>query len=193
MKPSRPNLLSVAVAAAVAGSIAFAVGCSTGAGEREGAAASAADSAAVVAAAPDGAPSSASADAVAPTSGSADEIVVYRSESCGCCKAWEEHLRESGFTVVDRVTEDLTEVKATFQVPGQLQSCHTATIGGYVVEGHVPADLIRKMLAEKPQVAGIAVPGMPMGSPGMEQGGAKDPYDVLLFEKTGSTRVYARR
>jgi hypothetical protein len=75
----------------------------------------------------------------------------------------------------------------------RLRTCHTAIIDGYVVEGHVPADLVKKMLAEKPKVTGIAVPGMPVGSPGMEQGDQKDPYDVLLFDKTGKTTVYAKR
>lgn len=123
----------------------------------------------------------------------APEIVVYRSESCGCCKSWEAHLRKAGFKVTDRVTEDLSEVKATFGIPPRLHTCHTGTVNGYIVEGHVPADLIKKMLAEKPKVAGIVVPGMPQGSPGMEQGMGKDPYDVLLFDKAGKTRVYARR
>ncbi|MDQ3698544.1 MAG: DUF411 domain-containing protein [Gemmatimonadota bacterium] len=123
----------------------------------------------------------------------APELVVYKSPTCGCCQAWVNHARASGFRVTTRDLEDLTEVKATFGVPAALQSCHTTTVAGYVIEGHVPADLIRGMLAERPKFAGIAVPGMPVGSPGMEMGARKDGYEVIAFEKNGKTRVYARR
>ena len=123
----------------------------------------------------------------------ADEIHVYKSPTCGCCKLWIDHMTAAGFQVRGVDMEDITEVKQASGVPMRLRTCHTAIIDGYVVEGHVPADLVKKMLAEKPKVTGIAVPGMPVGSPGMEQGSQKDPYDVLLFDKTGKTTVYAKR
>lgn len=119
-------------------------------------------------------------------------ITVYKSPSCGCCKKWVEHLGAHGFAVTAKDMEDLDEVKATFGVPAELQSCHTATVGKYVIEGHVPADVIQKMLKEKPAIAGLAVPGMPMGSPGMEGGGA-DPYEVVAFDRKGKRSVYAKR
>jgi hypothetical protein len=115
-------------------------------------------------------------------------ITVYKDPSCGCCKKWVEHLRTNGFAVTTRDMNDLSEVKATFGVPRSLQACHTATTGTFVVEGHVPADVIRKMLSERPKIAGIAVPGMPSGSPGLE-GGAPDNYDVIAFSKYGATSV----
>jgi len=120
-------------------------------------------------------------------------ITMYKSPTCGCCAAWGDHLKANGFTVTVRDMENLTPIKAEAGVPPRLQSCHTAIVQGYAVEGHVPADLIKKLLAEKPRVTGIAVPGMPIGSPGMEQGTTKQPYDVLLFDAQGRTTVYARR
>jgi hypothetical protein len=120
-------------------------------------------------------------------------MTVYKSPTCGCCKLWIDHMTAAGFQVRTVDMEDITEVKQASGVPMRLRTCHTALIDGYVVEGHVPADLVKKMLAEKPKVAGIAVPGMPLGSPGMEQGSQKDPYDVLLFDKSGKTTVYAKR
>jgi hypothetical protein len=120
-------------------------------------------------------------------------ITVYKTPSCGCCKAWVAHMQGAGFApkVVDM--DDLSEVKRNAGVPAQLQSCHTALAGKYVVEGHVPADLVQKMLKEKPAIVGLAVPGMVAGSPGMEQGNAKPPYEVIAFEKGGKTSVYATR
>lgn len=120
-------------------------------------------------------------------------ITVYKSPTCGCCAAWNDHMTANGFAVTVRDTENLAPIKAEAGVPGRLQSCHTAIVQGYVVEGHVPADLVKRLLQEKPKVAGIAVPGMPIGSPGMEQGPAKQAYDVLLFDAQGRTTVYARR
>jgi len=120
-------------------------------------------------------------------------MTVYMTPTCGCCKLWIDHMTAAGFQVRAVDMEDLTEVKQASGVPMRLRTCHTAIIDGYVVEGHVPADLVKKMLAEKPKVAGIVVPGMPIGSPGMEQGDQKDPYEVLLFDKTGKTTVYAKR
>ena len=119
-------------------------------------------------------------------------IKVYKTPSCGCCKAWVEHLQENGFAVEVVDMPDLSAVKAKYGVGENLEACHTAVVNNYVVEGHVPADLILKMLKEKPAIAGLTVPGMPMGSPGME-GASKQPYDVLTFDGTGHTTVYASR
>jgi hypothetical protein len=102
-----------------------------------------------------------------------------------------EHLKEKGFTVVAEDTDDLAAVKVRYQIPAKLQSCHTAIVDGYIIEGHVPAEDIRRLLAERPDVAGLAVPGMPIGSPGMEVDGAETtPYDVLAFDKGGETKVF---
>ena len=104
------------------------------------------------------------------------------------------HLRKHGFPVEERDTSDLSSVKRRFKIPDQLTSCHTATVGGYVVEGHVPADLIDRLLAERPKVVGLAVAGMPVGSPGMEvPGQAPQRYDVIAFDANGGTSVFARR
>jgi hypothetical protein len=118
-------------------------------------------------------------------------ITVYKSPSCDCCRKWVEHLRNNGFEVTTRDLEDLKEVKDTFGVPTTLRSCHTATIGSYAVEGHVPAEVIKRMVRERPKIAGLAVPGMPVGSPGME-GGTPERYDVVAFDRAGKTHVYAR-
>lgn len=119
-------------------------------------------------------------------------IVVYKDPNCGCCKEWVTHVRGAGFTPTVHDTADMKSVKASMGVPPELESCHTARVGGYTIEGHVPADVIEKLLREKPVALGLAVPGMPMGSPGME-GPRKDKYDVVLFEKGGKRRVYASR
>lgn len=121
-----------------------------------------------------------------------DTITVWKDANCGCCKNWVEHMRKHGFTVIAHDTPDLTPVKQTRGVGADLASCHTALIAGYTIEGHVPADVVRKMLAEKPAITGLAVPGMPMGSPGME-GGTPDKYDVIAFKTDGSRSVYASR
>ncbi len=118
------------------------------------------------------------------------EITVYRSASCGCCKAWEDYLRKNGFTVKDIVQDDLSAIKAESGVTGKLASCHTALVGGYVVEGHVPAADIQRMLSEKPKIVGITAPGMPGAGPGMDAG--KDPYEVLTFDAKGNTTVWAK-
>lgn len=119
-------------------------------------------------------------------------MTVFKSPTCGCCTAWIEHVEKAGFKCTVRDFADLTEVKRTFGIPRALESCHTAQVGSYVVEGHVPADLIVKMLTEKPVGRGLAVPGMPIGSPGME-GGTPERYQVLFLNKDGTTRVYANR
>lgn len=119
-------------------------------------------------------------------------VVVYKDPGCGCCKEWVKHMQKAGFAVTAHDTPDMDGIKTSMGVPKALQSCHTAVIGSYLVEGHVPADVVQKLLAEKPVARGLAVPGMPSGSPGME-GGTKDKYDVVLFEKSGKTRTYASR
>lgn len=117
-------------------------------------------------------------------------IVVYKTASCGCCNGWVEHLREAGFTVEARDVRDLMSVKRDAGVPVQMSSCHTAIIDGYVVEGHVPAEHVARMVEERPEIAGIAVPGMPIGSPGME-GANPEPYQVLTFGHDGTAGVFA--
>ena len=118
------------------------------------------------------------------------EITVYRSASCGCCKKWEDHLRANGFTTKDVVQEDLSAIKAESGVTGKLVSCHTALVGGYVIEGHVPAPDIQRLLKEKPKIVGLTAPGMPGAGPGMDAG--KDPYDVVTFDGKGNTTVWAK-
>ena len=121
------------------------------------------------------------------------KMTVYKSPTCGCCAKWVENMKAAGFKVQVQDMDDLTEIKQASGVPVRIRTCHTAVVGNYVVEGHVPADLVKKMLSEKPKMTGIAVPGMPVGSPGMESGNEKTPYDVVLFDKTGKTTVYAKR
>ena len=117
---------------------------------------------------------------------------VILTPTCGCCGKWTQHLEAAGFSVKRQVLADIDSVPARKRVPLSLRSCHTAVIGGYLVEGHVPADVIRKMLKEKPAIAGIAVPGMPIGSPGME-GPNPRPYSIIAFKVDGSTSEFARR
>jgi hypothetical protein len=119
-------------------------------------------------------------------------VAVYKSATCGCCAKWNEHMRNAGFTVNSTDLPDVAPVKDKNGVPPALRSCHTAVVGGYVIEGHVPADVIKKLLRERPAVVGIAVPGMPSGSPGME-GSHVDSYNVMSFDKAGATKVYASR
>ena len=144
--------------------------------------------AARTAAADSGAVTLASAGSVAPL----PTMTVYKSPSCGCCKGWVEHAERAGFTVAVRDTADVSPVKRAYGVDPKLYSCHTTVVGGYVVEGHVPLEDVKRMLAERPRIAGIAAPGMPVGSPGMEQGTQKDPFDVIAFTKDGATSVYAK-
>ncbi len=117
-------------------------------------------------------------------------ITVYKDPSCGCCKSWIEHLIKHGYRVDAKDSRDMPEIKRTLGVPDGLTACHTAMVNGYLIEGHVPAADIDRLLAQKPKVAGLAVPGMPMGSPGME-GGQAQRYRVLTFDKTGKTTVFA--
>lgn len=118
-------------------------------------------------------------------------VTVYKSPTCGCCSEWVEYLEENGFTV--RVTDmpDVMPMKQRLGLPRDLSSCHTAVVGGYVVEGHVPADVMKRLLTEKPDVTGIAVPGMPIGSPGMEvPGRVPEAYDVVAFDRRGGRHVF---
>ena len=118
---------------------------------------------------------------------------VYKTPTCGCCAKWVEHMKQNGFTVHVTDLNDLSTIKSKHGVPSKVQSCHTGVVNGYVVEGHVPAADVKRMLKERPAVAGLALPGMPAGSPGMEVPGIQPPaYEVLTFDKSGATRVYAR-
>ena len=127
----------------------------------------------------------------ADTAASAPYVVtVYKDAGCGCCKQWVKHLSASGFVVNAQDVANIDEIKRTMQVPQKLQSCHTAVVGKYVIEGHVPAHDVRKLLASNRPVHGLAVPGMPTGAPGME-GEPADHYDVLTFTADGKTSVFA--
>ena len=121
-------------------------------------------------------------------------VDVVKSATCGCCMKWVEHMRQAGFDVKVKDLEQaaLDKVKTDYGIPATAQSCHTARVAGYTVEGHVPADAVQRLLKEKPAVAGIAVGGMPTGSPGMEvPSGRKQPFNVVSFSKDGSTKVFA--
>lgn len=124
----------------------------------------------------------------------AETITVWKTPSCGCCKAWVAHLRKNGFDVVTNDVNDTTAIRKKLGLPDQFGSCHTAKLGEYVLEGHVPAEDIRKLLLDKPQARGLAVPGMPLGSPGMEgtgsYAGIRHAYNVLLVLNDGSSRVF---
>lgn len=123
------------------------------------------------------------------SSASAAEMEVWKSPSCGCCGGWIDHMRAEGFTLKVHDVEDVTPVKMQHGVSGDLASCHTAIVDGYVVEGHVPAADVRRLLAERPDATGLTIPGMPQSAPGMDIPG--EPYEVLLF-KGDTTSVYAR-
>ena len=118
-------------------------------------------------------------------------IVAFKSPTCGCCELWVEHMRAAGFQVEVKDTQDMGAIKAEAGVPVGQGSCHTAKVGKYYLEGHVPAADVKRLLAEGPDARGLIVPGMVPGSPGMEQGGVTKPYDVLLLAKDGSTTVYS--
>jgi hypothetical protein len=118
-------------------------------------------------------------------------LEVYASPWCGCCGAWIEHMQAAGFAVQVNEQDDLAPIKEMLGIAPELQSCHTAVVDGYVVEGHVPAREVRRLLEERPAAVGLAVPGMPIGSPGMEQGSAREPYDVVVFT-ADKRRVFAR-
>jgi hypothetical protein len=124
----------------------------------------------------------------------APEIEVWKSPSCDCCTGWVEHLQDNGFavTVKDTSPAMLDQIKRQAGISDKLASCHTGKIDGYVIEGHVPAADIKRLVSEKPDAAGLTVPGMPIGSPGMEVDDKRQPYDVLLLRKNGATEVFAK-
>lgn len=120
------------------------------------------------------------------------EVVMYKNQGCQCCTKWAEHLMEGEFTVEEKPTPVLMQVKQENGISREIASCHTALVDGYVVEGHVPVEDVRRLLSERPDAIGLAVPGMPIGSPGMEAPGrTPDSYDVMLVHNDGSTSVYA--
>lgn len=121
-----------------------------------------------------------------------EEVVMYKDPSCGCCGKWAEHMRTNGFAVKEIATSKMSQVKRDAGVPQALGSCHTAQVGGYVVEGHVPAADVRRMLAERPAITGLSAPGMPLGSPGMEGPYPAERYEVVSFDRDGRTTVFAR-
>lgn len=119
------------------------------------------------------------------------EVVMYKSPNCECCDGWAEHLRKAGFAVKVNKRDDMDAIKTEYGVPEKLASCHTALIDGYVIEGHVPAADVERLLKERPNVVGLTAPGMPMKSPGMQTvGAAPKNYDVLSFTKDGQTKVF---
>ena len=118
-------------------------------------------------------------------------VTVYKSPTCGCCSKWIDHLKQNGFKVEAHNVKDVTPYKIQSGVTPELASCHTAIIDGYIIEGHVPASDIKRLLRERPDVVGLAVPGMPIGSPGMEQGNHKDKYNVIAFDKKGNKKVFS--
>ena len=117
-------------------------------------------------------------------------ITVWKNPDCGCCKEWIVHLQKNGFEVVSKDVPDTAPIRQRLGLPTKFGSCHTAQMGAYVLEGHVPAQEVRHLLREQPKAVGLAVPGMPVGSPGMEVGNRQDAYDVLLVLADGSSRVY---
>ena len=119
------------------------------------------------------------------------QVVVYKTATCGCCSKWVDHMRDAGFEVRAENVRDMTEVKRREGVPLDLASCHTTLIGDYVFEGHIPPRVIKDFLAEEPELAGLAVPGMPIGSPGME-GPNPVAYDVIAFDAEGNRGVFER-
>ncbi|MBN2701063.1 MAG: DUF411 domain-containing protein [Methylothermaceae bacterium] len=120
----------------------------------------------------------------------AQTVTVYRSPACNCCGAWIQHLRRDGFEVIDRPTHNLSRIKEKYAVPGKMRSCHTSVVDGYAIEGHVPTADIRRLLREGPPVTGLAVPGMPAGSLGMEMGDRRDPYAVFQYTPDGKFEVF---
>ena len=125
-----------------------------------------------------------------PTWADSSEVKVYKTPTCGCCSRWVEHLEANGFSVETQELPDLTTLKRSNGIPRALSSCHTAFVHGYVIEGHVPAQDIERLLKQRPAVAGLTVPGMPIGSPGMEGPNPKR-YEVLTFDSGGKTTVFA--
>ena len=121
-----------------------------------------------------------------------EHVVMHYDPGCGCCSDWAAYMREQGFVIELRLSENIAQKRRDLGVPGRLASCHTAEIGGYLIEGHVPADAVRQLLEERPEALGISAPGMPWGSPGMEMGERIDTYPILLFDAEGNEWLYAR-
>ena len=119
-------------------------------------------------------------------------VHVFKNPSCGCCAEWVKHLEAAGFSVAVTAVEDTGPIRKRLGMPDTYGGCHTATVDGYVIEGHVPATDVKRLLQSKPSAIGLAVPGMPAGSPGMEAGSRRDPYEVLLVDRTGAATVFAR-
>lgn len=131
--------------------------------------------------------------ACGPAQANAPQITVYKDPYCGCCGAWVDHLKAAGFVTTVVETADLAAVRARYGMPESIASCHTGVVAKYAVEGHVPAGDITRLLAQKPKARGLAVPGMPLGSPGMETSdGSREPFEVLLVGPDGATTVFAR-
>lgn len=118
-------------------------------------------------------------------------VTVYKSPTCGCCGAWVDHLKAAGFTVTVVEVDDTAPRRARLAMPQSVASCHSASVGGYALEGHVPASEIKRLLVDKPSAVGLAVPGMPLGSPGMEVDDERQPYSVLLVQRNGRHSVFA--
>lgn len=119
------------------------------------------------------------------------QVEVYKNPDCGCCGAWVDHLKAAGFQVKVHETPDTSAVRKRHGIPNEFGSCHTGVVAGYALEGHVPAEEVKRLLARKPAAAGLSVPGMPVGSPGMEMGSRKDAFQVLLIDKAGRSSVFA--
>jgi hypothetical protein len=119
-------------------------------------------------------------------------VTVYKTSTCGCCSNWVKHMEENGFRIHAMDVQDLYFIKQQFGIPGDLASCHTAIVDGYLVEGHVPASDVQRLLSGKHDVAGISVPGMPVGSPGMEMGNRVDRYAVYSFDKKGDPVIFSQ-
>lgn len=129
---------------------------------------------------------------LSPALAAGDEVIVYKDPNCGCCGKWAEHMRSHGFKVKEIATPKMGEVKREAGIPTALSSCHTTKVGGYVVEGHVPATDVKRLLAVKPKIVGISAPGMPQGSPGMEGPFPADRYEVVSFDEKGVITTFAR-
>lgn len=120
-------------------------------------------------------------------------MTIYKSETCLCCEKWVDHVKAAGFKTAVHNLDPMDPLKDQLAIPRHVRSCHTAQIGGYLVEGHVPATDIKRLLKEKPKIMGLSVPGMPVGTPGMDQPGIPaEPYNVIAFQKAGATSVYAK-
>ena len=126
------------------------------------------------------------------TSADISNVVVYKTRTCGCCSAWIDHIEKAGFHVISKNIShvELAEIKRRYGIPLELSSCHTAFINNYFIEGHVPAEDIKDLISEEPEALGLSVPDMPLGSPGMEMGNQKEPYDTLLVNINGGSEIF---